>query len=171
MAPSDLYDLMLETIQQFPLEANCFERDVTRNNKEYQLYLKAYRRVLRRMPNPKSHKYRKAHKKLEKTLEERKKIIKRYNEQINKHLETIKEYNKVNEVGIRVEPFEELKVAAIKVDECETKKRCCICQLSPARIMIRCGNELCNVKWYHMNCMDLSEVPTESWRCNKCKIV
>jgi PHD-finger len=45
----------------------------------------------------------------------------------------------------------------------------CVCQeADDGRPMIACDNEHCPVEWFHMDCIGVGAVPTESWYCVHC---
>lgn len=45
----------------------------------------------------------------------------------------------------------------------------CICRKKDdGRKMIFCENPRCVIKWFHLNCMDITAVPKGAWYCNNC---
>ncbi len=34
--------------------------------------------------------------------------------------------------------------------------------------MVRCDNEKCSIKWFHLSCLGMSEAPSGKWICPTC---
>lgn len=94
--PMDLYDNMLDSIQQFPLDANCFERSIKRLNKTYARRMAKYQKILERMPEPGHRPFVVAQRRLEQCLKQKKKIIRKFMQRIKCQLVNLEEYNRMN---------------------------------------------------------------------------
>nr|CAI5843862.1 unnamed protein product [Callosobruchus analis] len=45
----------------------------------------------------------------------------------------------------------------------------CLCQSdNDNRLMIQYENDCCNIQWFHLECVGLSDIPNELWYCESC---
>ncbi|CAG9825790.1 unnamed protein product [Phaedon cochleariae] len=49
------------------------------------------------------------------------------------------------------------------------KQNWCLCNsVDDGRPMIKCLNDDCEIQWFHLNCIGLSDVPEAKWTCQYC---
>ena len=47
---------------------------------------------------------------------------------------------------------------------------CECCQPADGRDMVKCSNEACSIQWYHIECVDASDVlNSKLWQCDDCE--
>ena len=47
---------------------------------------------------------------------------------------------------------------------------CKCCQPADRRDMVKCSNEACSIQWYHIECVDASDVlNSKLWQCDDCE--
>lgn len=166
----DIYDSMLDSIQQFPLDANYFERLMHRINKRIERYTAAYTRALQKMPLPTSKAYEQISKKLEGCIRKKMKIIKKYRHCVEQQLKNLEEYNKISSSPLTIkEPVPE-GTAVLKLKDCAVlESKSCICNSTDGGTMVCCDSPDCAIRWYHLRCVGLGAVPGDGWICKKCK--
>ena len=63
-------------------------------------------------------------------------------------------------------------VAAITTSnttEDDGKEKWCYCQTEEYGTMIGCDNEKCFISWYHIDCLNLQNIPSGKWYCPDCR--
>jgi hypothetical protein len=53
-------------------------------------------------------------------------------------------------------------------DDDDTDLPYCICRQPFNRPMIGCDGPSCDIEWYHLDCIGLSEPPEGDWLCDQC---
>lgn len=47
----------------------------------------------------------------------------------------------------------------------------CECgQVDDGRLMVRCDNDDCHIKWYHLECLGMDDIPSTVWFCSNCAV-
>nr|CAI5827397.1 unnamed protein product [Callosobruchus analis] len=50
-----------------------------------------------------------------------------------------------------------------------TSETWCVCQgIDDGKPMLCCDNDHCNIKWHHLECIGLSDIPEQAWYCPSC---
>ena len=44
----------------------------------------------------------------------------------------------------------------------------CFCRGADKGQMVLCHNTGCEMQWFHMDCVQLDEIPTGEWYCPRC---
>ncbi len=172
MTPMDIFDTMLEAIQQFPLECNVFERQNKRLEKDQEKYMKIFEKLAFKLVNPKEKRFLDTNKKLKKTLKKKIKITEKFEETIKKHLEKLNELILISNLDTTVLSIGALQgngPAVIKVGDIPSgTKKYCSCGEHAYGMMICCDDPGCAIKWYHFKCVNMQTAPKISWKCSKC---
>lgn len=172
MTPMDIFDSMLESIQQFPLECNTFERRNKRLAKDQQKYTKIFEKLAFKLVSPDNKRFARAVKKLKQTLKLKIKIAEEFEEFISKHLERLLELVRISNLdasALNISALPGNGPATIKIgDTAVGSKKYCLCGEHASGMMICCDDPGCLVKWYHFKCMNIQVAPKVSWKCPKC---
>lgn len=165
----DAFDSMLEKIQQFPLDANTFERHLKRLNKTNSKYMVVHERLVSRLTSPQSKRYSRVAAKIKRCLHRKLKIIRRFESHVSRLLSSLKDLARQSGVDLHMEPLQGSSPAVVRLEEvpCGTRKYCS-CNGRASGTMICCDNPKCEVKWFHSKCMGLGQVPKGGWLCPKC---
>lgn len=171
LTPMDIFDSMLEKIQQFPLDANAFERHLKRLNKAHNRYRAVHERLVSRLASPESKRYSRVAAKIKRCLCRKMRITRRFEGRVLSLLSSLKELTRVSGVNLHMEPLQGSSTAVVKLGEmpCGTRKYCS-CNGRASGTMVCCDNPRCDVKWFHAKCMGIGQVPKEGWRCPKCAL-
>jgi len=54
-------------------------------------------------------------------------------------------------------------------DEWDEEEAYCVCGQASYGQMIACDNEDCEIEWFHLECVGLTQVPSEKWFCPLCR--
>lgn len=165
----DVFDSMLEKIQQFPLDANVFERHLKRLNKSHDRYKAAYERLVSKLASPESKRYIKIAAKIKRCLHRKTRVTKRFEERVSKLLSDLKELARAANLSLSMGPLHGNGPAVVRLNGTSTgnKKHCC-CSGRASGTMICCDNPKCEIKWFHAKCVGIVQVSKEGWRCPKC---
>lgn len=116
--------------------------------------------------------YDAVNKALSKVYTDKKKIIAKYNFVLNHLDEQIKQFE--DEIDRCKEGFagSALKLKATNLDiKIDTEEPVfCYCQKKGrGETMLGCDGSECDIEWYHLECVGLSEAPKGKWWCDACK--
>jgi hypothetical protein len=53
----------------------------------------------------------------------------------------------------------------------ENREIYCFCRTYKEGNMIECDNPYCKFKWFHFDCVGISEAPDDLWFCKQCKVL
>ena len=53
--------------------------------------------------------------------------------------------------------------------ETDTPETWCYCNTEESGTMIFCDNERCPIKWFHVNCLKITNIPKKKWFCPDCR--
>lgn len=172
MSPIDIFDTMLESIQQFPLECNNFERQNKRLNRDQEKYTKIYEKLAFTLTSPENKKYKKVKRKLYKTIKKRLGLLQKFETTIEKQsnkLEELISISKIDPSAVSVPDLLGNGPAVIKLNDTPSgRKKYCLCGDKAFGTMICCDNPSCEIKWYHLKCVNISTPPKSKWKCSKC---
>ena len=51
-----------------------------------------------------------------------------------------------------------------------SSEKWCYCQTEEYGTMIGCDNENCSIAWYHIDCLNIENIPNGKWYCPDCRI-
>lgn len=173
--PMDIFDLMLERIQQFPLDANLFERNIKRLNKDHQQCKEVFEKYLAKLiykNNPKvKKKFKELSKKMKEIIISKREITKNYESKVDNLLNLLNSMVDKCETKFSIKALEGNKPAIINIKSpVETQNKYCSCRQAPYDKMIWCNNPKCKIKWYHFGCVNLTSSPKETWTCPNCTL-
>lgn len=172
MTPMDIFDSMLESIQQFPLECNTYERENKRLAKDQDKYTKIFERLAFKLTAPEDKNFLKVKKRLSRTIKRKIKITEKFEEFISKHLERLQELIHISSIDLtilNINPLESNGPAVIKVGDTPAgSKKYCSCGDHASGMMICCDDPGCVTKWYHFKCLNMQIAPKTTWKCPKC---
>ncbi|KAI5182775.1 hypothetical protein PAEPH01_2908 [Pancytospora epiphaga] len=161
---------MLDSIQQFPLDANCFERSIRRLNKTYSKYMTKYKKILERMPDLSYPPFLLARRHLEKCLKQKKKVIDNFLRSVKHQINNLEEYNRINGSALEMRRLLPVETSVFQTKDnalLETKN--CICGGTDGGLMICCDLPTCQTRWHHLKCIGMATAPSAGWVCEKCK--
>lgn len=175
----DFYDGMLSSIQQFPLEANVFERAIRRIHIKYSRYKARYKRLLSSLTSPDSPAFVKAQRKLLSCLRRKQKAIAKYSAHIHRQMENLERLKGIGSnytgglslTAQPVTPLESLDIPSVlrvKPTSVLNEKHC-ICRTTNGGAMICCDSPACSIRWYHLHCIGMTSIPSSGWLCEKCR--
>lgn len=172
MTPMDIFDSMLESIQQFPLECSYYERNIKRLCKDQAKYSHIFDKLIQKMVSLDDPRFLKIQRKIKKTLKKKIELTNKFQSTIEKQQQKLEELIKISSVDLTNFNFTSLTgncVSMIKLsDTPKGNNKYCICNDKAFGNMICCDNPSCSVKWYHLKCANLLLVPKGSWTCSKC---
>ncbi|KAI5151283.1 hypothetical protein ENBRE01_2028 [Enteropsectra breve] len=190
MSPIDVYEQMLGTIQQFPLDANIFQREMKRIDCAYAHYLRKYNKAMKaylkshpksgeisskknkQVSDAKRHEaYLKAKKKLEMCLSARRRATMAYLGCIGKQLGLMEGYMEIAGNIMEIKAPEYSGCMYLKISPHNETGNHCQCNGPAQGVMICCENLKCPVRWYHLKCVELVSIPKDRWICSACKSV
>lgn len=180
MTPMDIFDNMLESIQQFPLECNNYERHIKRLNRDCSMYSSRIQKMIYKLISPNEKKFIRMKKKLLKTIQKKIALTENFQFTVEKQQQKLEELVKISNLDpslFNFNPLEGHTNAIMKFDNIKTSeymektKKYCICNDKAYGQMICCENPSCAVKWHHFKCVNLSTVPKIVWRCPKCSTI
>lgn len=166
----DIYDTMLGSIQQFPLDANYFERRIRRANRTYARYLAAYTRILRHMP-PSTHRpLVAARRRLERCIGRKQRIIGRFLECINEQMTRLEEHNRISGSVLALRRLQPSGAAVLRTKENGVlESKICVCNSNDGGMLVCCDSPACQTRWHHCKCVGIVNPPAAGWTCEKCK--
>lgn len=174
----DIFDNMLESIQQFPLECNNYERHIRRLNRDYSIYSSRIQKMIYKLVSPTNKKFRRANRKLFSTIKKKILLTENFKSTVEKQQLKLDELVKISNLDpsmFNFNPLEGYPNAVIKCDNDTMKytksSNYCICSDKAHGQMICCDNPSCSIKWYHFKCVNLTGSPKTTWRCPKCSII
>lgn len=166
----DIYDSMLDSIQQFPLDANYFERRIKRINKTYARHLAAYTRILQRLPQDTHRSFAAAKHRLERCIDRKQKIIKKFLECIDRQTRHLEEYNKISGDVLAPGVLHPSGSSVLQTKENGVlESKICVCNSTDGGTIICCDSSACQTRWYHCRCVAVTSVPADGWLCEKCR--
>lgn len=172
MTPMDIFDSMLESIQQFPLDCNRFERNIKRLNRDHFKYCSALNKLISKLLPAKSEKIDKIQKKIKKTIKRKLKVLEEFETNVLKQQQKLDELVKISDIDtskFNFQPVAEKSPAIIKMGSIpHGTLKYCICNERAFGNMICCDNPVCSVKWYHFKCANVTTIPKAGWKCSKC---
>lgn len=170
LSPMEIFDGMLERIQQFPLDAHLLEINIKRINKDHKKYKVIYDRLVAKLVSPDNKKYIKVTKKMKKCISKKVQIVEKYERKVAELLTVLKEMIALSGITVLFSPLKGHGPAIIKLGEISVgTTKYCLCNGRAQDNMICCENPKCNIKWYHFKCVNLTNSPKEKWICSKCK--
>ena len=170
----NFYDGMLESIQQFPLTANEFDREMSRLTKRYLQLKDRFKRLLKTLPDPEGARYKKLCTKLRRCILRKQKAVTKYRGELENQLNLMNEYNAISDSRMQLgndnieKAIETPAIIKMKSNGFLEEKHC-ICKTADAGNMICCEHPECPVQWYHISCANLQAVPVGKWICERCK--
>ncbi len=170
----DLYDAMIDSIQQFPLDSNLFERNILKLNKKYKYAMKKYKRCLKKGLSYTNKEFEDTEKILKKCIKKKRKLIKIYKDVIQTQLNNLNELSRINNMAISF-PENKLteglsKAAIMKIPgDATLENNYCICNTKEGGTMICCDIPDCLIRWYHCKCVNVNAIPNNEWVCDRCK--
>lgn len=174
MTPMDIFDSMLESIQQFPLECNGFERRIKRLNKDHFKYSKQLDRMIVKLLPLENKRMLKTKKRLKHIIKKKLKLVDKFQHVIEKQQQKLTELVQISNLDpskFNFSPLTGNVPAVIKLDNTPLgTMKYCVCGDKAFGNMICCDNPTCAIKWYHFNCVNLTSVPKTAWKCAKCII-
>lgn len=172
MTPMDIFDTMLESIQQFPLECNNFERQAKRLSRDQEKYTKIFEKLSFKLVSPLDKKFLRVKKKLKKTLKKKIKITSGFHEFVSKYLERLQELISISNIDpsiLNIHPLKGNEPAVIKIGDVPVgRKKYCTCGERAYEMMICCDNPACITKWFHFRCIGIHTPPKTTWKCQNC---
>ncbi|KAI4293116.1 hypothetical protein PAPHI01_2390 [Pancytospora philotis] len=166
----DIYDNMLNSIQQFPLDANYFERRIKRAKKRHSYCLAKFRKILRQIPNHDADAYMRVQKRLARCIKQKIKIIKKFMRCLGTQIGNLEESDKLSGCLLNIKKLAPDGCSLVRIkEEVPLASRVCACKTNDGGLLICCDAPDCTVRWYHYKCMGLSAVPTGRWYCEKCR--
>lgn len=172
MTPMDIFDTLLESIQQFPLECNNFERQTKRLTKDQDKYTKIFEKLSFKLVSPQDKKILKTRRRLTKTLKKKLKITNNFHDFVNKHLERLQKLISISSIDpsiLNIHPIKGIGPSTIKVSDIPVgKKKYCLCGERAYGMMICCDNPGCITKWFHFRCVNIHSPPKSMWKCPNC---
>lgn len=170
LTPMDIFDGILEKVQQFPLDSNNFERHLKRLNRSYDQYKQKFERLVSKLVQPSNRKFVKVKSKLKRCIHKKVEVTERYEKQIADLITYLDEMIKISGIAISFSPALGKGPAIIKISSDSTgNKKYCICNSSAYGTMICCDNPSCPVKWYHFKCANITTPPKDEWKCLRCR--
>lgn len=165
----DVFDSMLEKIQQFPLDANSFERHLKRLDKSHNRYRTVYERLVSRLVSPENERYVKIATKIKRCLHRKMKVTKKFEGRVSKLLGSLKEMAKMANIDLSIVQLHGNGTSVVRINGTSSgSRKYCSCGGRASGTMVCCDNPKCEVKWFHAKCMSLTPMPKEGWKCPKC---
>lgn len=175
MTPMDVFDSMLESIQQFPLECNSFERHIKRLNKDHLKYSSLFNSMIQRLVSPQDPKLLRVERKLRKIAKKKVELTDSFQRAIEKQQQKLEELVKISNIDMANFNFAPLSGNIQPIirlgDMPRGNGKYCVCNDKAYGNMICCDNPACAVKWYHFRCVNLAISPRSAWTCPKCSIL
>jgi len=172
MTPMDIFDNMLESIQQFPMECSNFERHIKRLNKDQHKYSTRFDRLILKLISPDDTKFTKLCKKLRRIRKRKLELVESFQRAIGKQQQRLEELVRISNIdtqNFNFSPLEGTTCSVIKLSEIpQGNSKYCICNDKAYGLMICCENPGCPIKWHHFRCVDLLATPKVQWLCPKC---
>ena len=56
-------------------------------------------------------------------------------------------------------------------DKTDGNEKWCFCQMEERGTMIGCDNESCSISWYHIDSLNLQNIPSGKWYCPDCRLI
>lgn len=169
--PTDIYDNIIRTIQQFPMEVYYFKRHTERIDAIILKYQIRLTKLIKKLPKKNEKKF---HNVTEKLVKMHKKKLTLVNRLENKVKEHICFFLKLNELGNNpiditqcVIQIKNPMIIKLK-NEVDDNKTYCTCNGRAFGSMICCDNIECEVHWYHFKCVGLIKTPKIPWICDRC---
>lgn len=170
-SPSDIYDNIIQTIQQFPMEVFYFKRQTIRIDAVIEKYNGKLNNLIKRLPKVNEKKVKKVQKRLNKAYEQKNELVSVLKKTLDKHM---KLFDKLNNLSNDVVDKNKMDLATkfpmvVKVkDNTKDNKLYCTCMNKAYGNMIRCNNEGCEIGWYHYKCVGFMKTPKQAWVCSRC---
>ncbi|ELA42005.1 uncharacterized protein VICG_01022 [Vittaforma corneae ATCC 50505] len=172
MTPMDVFDSMLESIQQFPLECSNFERHIKRLNKDQFKYSILFDKMIQRLISPQDPKLLKVERKLRKIVKKKIELTNNFQNAVEKQQQKLEELVKISNIDMMNFNFSPLSgniQPVIKLSSIpQGNGKYCICNDKAFGNMICCDNPACAIKWYHFRCVNLIISPRTTWTCPRC---
>lgn len=175
MTPMDIFDSMLESIQQFPMECNSFERNIKRLHKDHFKYSTRLDRLILKLVPPNDPRLLKLRRKLKNVIKKRLSVTSNFQNAITKQQQRLEELVRISNLDLMNFNFLALPgtaCAVIKLNDIpQGNRKYCICNDRAFGFMICCDNPACATKWHHFKCVNLLSPPKTTWICPKCSTV
>ncbi|XP_031621972.1 chromatin modification-related protein YNG2-like [Contarinia nasturtii] len=73
--------------------------------------------------------------------------------------------------SIRLRSLPVQRLAVVQENYDDPNKKWCVCRKPDDYTpMIQCDGPLCQIEWFHMNCIKMSIAPIGSWFCPNCQL-
>jgi inhibitor of growth protein 4 len=170
----DTFDKIIENVQQIPLDIYLFKKENRRIRKK----ISNLTRRMRKLQNL-TIKTRVDH---SKKIEETYRKLKKYNKKEFKNIE------KINNVLLRIyekdhalitEEQPSLQLQSLNIENINRVVKInkmlvsgptyCSCKQKAYDSMIACNNIECKYKWFHFECIGISNTPKNIWYCQDCR--
>ncbi|KAI2800438.1 Inhibitor of growth protein 3 [Blomia tropicalis] len=93
---------------------------------------------------------------------------------VDEHRTRAKVVDKWSETGFKPKrrsthrPWTHIKASRKAAIEEQRRSPYCYCGTRRKPPLIRCDNRRCQNKWYHLECVGITDVPTDGWHCILC---
>lgn len=174
MSIFDTYDKVIENVQQIPLDVYLF----VKKNKRLVKKIAKLDNTMKRLQKKMLHNTVDCSEKLEETY----KRLKKYNRKITKNVENINNvlsriYYKDNSIIRQEQP--DITLPPLNIENINRVVRVkkmmlsgpiyCNCKQRAFENMIACNNINCKYKWFHFECIGITNPPKNIWYCSECK--
>ncbi|ORD94764.1 ING4 [Enterospora canceri] len=169
--PSDIFDNIIQTVQQMPVEAFYFRRQIRRVDNYTEKYRKKLKKAVKRLPNKNEEKINRIERKLTQAFSKKRELIERFREAIKSHMVFFRKLNEltnntinVGEMALKVNCANVVKVSSQTDDD----GIYCSCKSKAQGNMIMCANPYCEIRWYHFKCVGILKASKTQWKCSRC---
>ena len=170
MTPQEFYDALMDSIHQFPLDCNKYERQMHRIDMAYKINLQRFEKSIQKLKIEDEENFKKIEKKINKLLKKMHKITENFERKIAGYYTTVEEFCNGCEPPITFTTPPEIKCCVVKIEDvAKSNKKYCICHEKASNMMACCSNPECIIKWFHFKCVGLNSPPRNEWYCGECK--
>ena len=122
MTPQEFYDALMDSIHQFPLDCNKYERQMHRIDMAYKRNLQRFEKSIQKLKIEDEENFKKIEKKINKLLKKMHKITENFERKIAGYYTTVEEFCNGCEPPITFTTPPEIKCCVVKIDTICGKK-------------------------------------------------
>ncbi|OQS55471.1 Ing5 [Ecytonucleospora hepatopenaei] len=170
-SPGDIYDNLLQTIQQFSMETYYYKRQTKKVDLVIDKYKNKLKKAMAKLPKKNEKSLERIKRRLTEMFENKKNLVEGLEESIKKHKLFFDKLNSLSNYSVSTNDIllRSKSPMVVKVNNESTDNRIyCSCGGKAYGNMIRCDEEECDIGWYHYKCIGILKTPKSPWKCSRC---